>query len=390
MAGALAAFFGCPLGGSLFAMEITSRWGIEYFEHTVEAIFCGEVCLTVFRTLAGLPIGPIWDITNGKRLECATPLDILYGAILGLVGAIVATVYAHFHWRIMSLFGRWNLLDNARALYRAWVAAFVLVLLGVLVPHTMFWGEFEFQTIATMSPASTLVHIWPTSGLIDFEMNSAWTALLVGVTKLIAISFTVAGGYRGGYIFPLFAASAALGRALFFVCPFIPVQLCVLCLAAAVNVAVTRTSLASTIILAHLSGEPNAVASILMASLVSLFVTGYMPFIATQVSRVDLEHSTYRFPEHGNPNDRNRDGGNGACGSKTRRGGGRRNRTRATPANSETNENIDPEEENDDEDASLYEDYEDIESGLFVRKTSSIHSSVRNSFRMKRTPYGGT
>lgn len=56
MAGALAAFFGCPLGGSLFAMEITSRWGIEYFEHTVEAIFCGEVCLTVFRSLAGLPI----------------------------------------------------------------------------------------------------------------------------------------------------------------------------------------------------------------------------------------------------------------------------------------------------------------------------------------------
>lgn len=35
MAGALAAFFGCPLGGSLFAMEVNSRFGIEYFEHTV-------------------------------------------------------------------------------------------------------------------------------------------------------------------------------------------------------------------------------------------------------------------------------------------------------------------------------------------------------------------
>ena len=29
MAGALAAFFGCPLGGSLFAMEVNSRFGIE-------------------------------------------------------------------------------------------------------------------------------------------------------------------------------------------------------------------------------------------------------------------------------------------------------------------------------------------------------------------------
>ena len=111
----------------------------------------------------------------------------------------------------------------------------------------------------------------------------------------MAISFSVAGGYRGGYIFPLFAAAAALGRALNFFVPFIPVQLCVLCLAAAVNVAVTRTALATTIILTYLAGEPNALSAILAASLVSLFVTGYMPFIATQVSRVDLEHSTYRL-----------------------------------------------------------------------------------------------
>jgi H+/Cl- antiporter ClcA len=33
MAGALAAFFGCPLGGSLFALEVNSRFGVEYFEH---------------------------------------------------------------------------------------------------------------------------------------------------------------------------------------------------------------------------------------------------------------------------------------------------------------------------------------------------------------------
>jgi H+/Cl- antiporter ClcA len=49
MAGALAAFFGCPLGGSLFALEVTSRLGMEYYEHAIEAIFCGEITLAVFR-----------------------------------------------------------------------------------------------------------------------------------------------------------------------------------------------------------------------------------------------------------------------------------------------------------------------------------------------------
>lgn len=298
MSGALSAFFGCPLGGSLFALEVCSRFGIEYFEHTIEAIFAGEVCLAVFRTLAGLPIRAIWDITENK-LPSADPVQILYGAGLGLAGAATAYLYAQFHWQVMHAFRLWGLLDsdNRNAVRRAWAGATVVVALGVLVPQTFFWGEFEFQAIATMAPVAELPHIWPAASLIRFEMHNFVTALTVGVAKLIAISFTVAGGYRGGYIFPLFSSGAALGRAVYYIVPVgtIPVQLCVLCMAAAVNVAVTRTALATTLILAYLSGEPNAISAILAASLVSLFATGYMPFIASQVSRFDLESSLYHY-----------------------------------------------------------------------------------------------
>ena len=38
--GALAAFFGCPLGGSLFALEVNSRFGVEYFEHVSYRVKC--------------------------------------------------------------------------------------------------------------------------------------------------------------------------------------------------------------------------------------------------------------------------------------------------------------------------------------------------------------
>jgi len=292
MSGALAAFFGCPLGGSLFALEVCGRFGIEYFEHTIEAIMCGEICLAVFRFLAGLPITSIWIITEHK-LPATDSVQILYGMALGLAGAAVACVYASIHLRVMAIFERLNLLDNKDAVLRAWVGAAGVVGLGLLVPHTMFWGEYEFLTISTMQPAASLPHIWPTSGAIGFEMDSLWTCLVVGFAKLVAISFTVAGGFRGGYIFPLFAAAAAFGRAVFFLCPFIPVQICVLCMAAAVNVAVTRTTIATTLILAYLSNEPHAISAILASALVSLCVTGYMPFIKSQVSRVDLEHSLY-------------------------------------------------------------------------------------------------
>ena len=36
-------------------------------------------------------------------------------------------------------------------------------LLGVLVPQTMFWGEYEIQTLA--DPSIKLPHIWPAGGI---------------------------------------------------------------------------------------------------------------------------------------------------------------------------------------------------------------------------------
>lgn len=136
-------------------------------------------------------------------------------------------------------------------------------------------GEEEFQTIVSMAPASDLPNVWPTSGLLHFEMDTAFKALIVAVAKLIAISFTVSGGLRGGYIFPFFATGAAMGRVVHAIFPGIPVQVCCLCFAAGINVAITRTSLASTLILAFLSGEPCTVPAVLCASLCSLFATFY-------------------------------------------------------------------------------------------------------------------
>lgn len=69
-------------------------------------------------------------------------------------------------------------------------------------------------------------------------------------------------------------------------------------MAAAINVGLTRTALATTIILVFLSGEQNSMTPVLAASLVSLFVTGYSPFIASQRVRSNLDESSF---QHNNP-----------------------------------------------------------------------------------------
>ena len=103
-------------------------------------------------------------------------------------------------------------------------------------------AEFEFPVLATLSPASDLPHVWPTAGLIGFEMNSCTNCVIVGLCRLLAISLAIAGGYRGGFIFPFFTAGAAFGRAVCFVFPSLSPSLATLCFAAGINVAITRTA----------------------------------------------------------------------------------------------------------------------------------------------------
>lgn len=148
------------------------------------------------------------------------------------------------------------------------------------------------QTIASLGK-TPLTHLWPPGGLTNFSIDTPSHLAILGVVKLLAISFTVHGGFRGGYIFPAMAAGAAFGRAVSLLTP-VPPAVAVLCTAAGVTVAITRTVFATTIILTALSGEVNAASPVLAASLGAAFATYYMPFIGSQRARED------RFDAHPN------------------------------------------------------------------------------------------
>lgn len=144
--------------------------------------------------------------------------------------------------------------------------------------------------MATGAHASELPHVFPQLGILGLQMDTFGTAMAVGICKMIAISFTVAGGYRGGFIFPFFAAGAAFGKGLTYIIPELHPSLATLSIAAGINVAITRTGLATPLILCSLAGESNAIAPVLAASMASLFSTTYMPFIRSQVKRDDVDH----------------------------------------------------------------------------------------------------
>ena len=72
MGAGLAAFFGEPVGGSLFALEVIHRHGLEYYEAIVPCVVSGLACNWSFRVIAGLPQKPICAPT--PRGHCAHAL----------------------------------------------------------------------------------------------------------------------------------------------------------------------------------------------------------------------------------------------------------------------------------------------------------------------------
>lgn len=308
LAGALAAFFGSPVGGSLFALEVQSRYGLEYFEHVIEAIFCGQITTSIYRGLLGIGIGPLWHITP-EPVGPTTPIYVVIGAALGLFGAFLAYFFKAFHVRLMAFMERVGLLKEENFLWRTLFCATFFLIIGMFIPYTLFWSEDEIQMILTLAPAKDLPHLFPKTGLLGFELDTALKTFLMGFFKIIAISFSVAGEFRGGFIFPLFSVGSAFGRLVHFFFPTLPVPYACLCIASGLNVAITRTPVSTPLILSYLAGQQNTLPAVSMASLVSLMVTSYMPFIKTQIVRQDLDDIFYVEEEYEveeeNPEDEN-------------------------------------------------------------------------------------
>ena len=91
----------------------------------------------------------------------------------------------------------------------------------------------------------------------------------------------------GGFIFPLFFIGANVGYAVSLAVPQVHPTVSMVCLMAAINVAVTKTPISTSIILSVLSGTAM-LPVIAIASFVSFVLTSKITMIKTQRCR-DLE-----------------------------------------------------------------------------------------------------
>ena len=265
MSAALGAFFGAPIGGALFALEIPHRRGLEYYEALIPAVIAGIFSFGMFRFGTGLEVGGIYRFDLFAELPPLTYLNMFEGIALGLIGGLAGVLFVAIFraigWCINKIEEKHIVLGLLGGLGIGWVA--------VLFPQTLFFSEEQIQT--------EVIEAGIGLGVV--------TLLCITVAKMFAISFTIHGGFRGGFIFPLFFTGANLGLAISLMMPQIHPTIAMLCCMAAINVAITKTPISTSIILGVLS-DTSILPIVAIASFTSLLLTSNLSLLKTQRSRV--------------------------------------------------------------------------------------------------------
>jgi len=249
---------------------VIHRYGLEYYEAVVPTVVSGLACNWSFRVLSSLPQEPIWTFAPEEPMA---PWKSILGLVWGVLGGLLGR-----GWMAGVNLTREKVLVpckmGKRHVLKGLIGGLLIGGIGCLLPETLFWAEFEAQSIID-SGTTPLPHVWPAVGALGpYSLSSPTTLIAISIAKLVAIGVTVLAGYRGGFIFPFMFAGHALGMGIASLVPFISPAGAALSCACAINVAVTRTVLATPIVLSTLSGRVDIFPTMLVASIISLYVTG--------------------------------------------------------------------------------------------------------------------
>jgi H+/Cl- antiporter ClcA len=259
MAAGFTVLFGAPLGAAVFALEILHRRGLEYYEALIPAVAGSLAGYAVYVVITGVGLEPVWQLPAAGPLQGG---DLAWAVACGVVGAIVAVAFTYLNqlWRYV--------LRPVPVGARPVLGGLALALLAGASPYALTYGEAQLGYVVTTELALT-------------------TLGLAVVAKLLASSITLASGWKGGFIIPLFFVGACLGRAGHVLLPHTNEAVLIAALMVACNVGVTKTPLGSVLVVTEMAGLA-LLPTTLIASVVALVLTSNVRMIESQRRRSEV------------------------------------------------------------------------------------------------------
>ncbi len=259
MAAGFTVLFGAPLGAAFFALEILHRRGLQYYEALVPALV-GSLCgYVVFLGLSGLGIEPIWQFADFGPLGLD---DLAVAALVGVAGVVVAVAFT----ATVGLLRR--LLAPVPTSLRYVLGGVALGALGLWSPYALTFGETQLES------------------LLDARVAVGVLAV-AALAKFAGTTVTLAAGWKGGFIIPLFFIGATLGQLAHAFVPSIDGTVLTACAMVAICVAVTKTPVGTTLVVTEIAGL-SLLPVTLIAAVVAVVLSARVNLIETQRSRGPL------------------------------------------------------------------------------------------------------
>lgn len=257
MAAGFTVLFGAPFGSAVFALELPHRRGLQYYEALIPAVIGSLTGYAAYAVVTANGLAPRWSL--GGAPHSIGLGDLLWALGCGVAGAVVATAFTYANVVLRRVF------RTLPADLRPIPCALALGLLAFWSKYALTFGEAQLQPMV-------------------LAKGAAGVFVVAAAAKFAGTSVTLAGGWRGGFIIPLFFIGAALGRATHALVPSTHAVILIAALMAACNVGVTKTTLGSTLVVTEMSGL-QVLPTTLLAAVVALILTSQVGLIHTQQQR---------------------------------------------------------------------------------------------------------
>lgn len=251
--------FDAPLGAAIFSMEMLHRRGLRYFEVLLPVLTGSLTAYVVYSGLTTMGLEPIWHIDGVLGLPYELSFaDFGWGFTAGVVGAVVAAGFTY-----LVVFTRW-LYRPLPALAKPVATGVILGGLAFTSPYALTFSKLQLRHLGRV-PTITL-------GALAVAM----------IAKLAAAAISMAGGWKGGFIIPMFFTGYCLGRIGSEILPGHPNgTVLAVCLMVAINTGVTKTPLGSTLVVTEMVGL-KLLPPAMIAALVSFLLTSNVYLIKSQ------------------------------------------------------------------------------------------------------------